>query len=140
MEDVIANRRFPDISHVGPMCDEICIGKKLFRIVPPDTIHVPYDSHNVLEESLSNYFSAEAVLKPDGVRSEGAVRFRIAHKTEDQVSGRVDEFARSRMNPLGPSLTKEKVDDLVWILLRVSLGYFEPETTASECLVVILFG
>ena len=56
------------------------------------------------------------------------------------MSGRVNKFVGFVVNPSHPSVIKERVKDLVWILLRVGLGYFEPETIAGECLVVVFFG
>ena len=72
LEDVIADRKFLDVSQVGPVCDEIYIGNKLILEGVPVQFYLLDDSYIALEEFLLG-LGAEAALKPDGVRAEDAV-------------------------------------------------------------------
>ena len=74
------------------------------------------------------------------MHGKNTVRLCIPRKTNDQMGGRVNEFAGFGVNRTRPSVEIEGVEDIDWMPAKVSMGYFDPKTTTSECLVVILVG
>ena len=132
---MIADRRFLYVSKISLVRDEINVC--VVSINPPPSTSIP----QVIAEKFPEGARTEPTLQPSVVRDKNTIRLCVACKTEDQVSGQVDDFAGSGVyHRTRPSVVPDCIESLIRGDLIIRLSYLEPKAVEVERLVVVLVG
>ena len=127
LNDVVTDCSFLRVSEVDPVCDEISVYAEPERLkASPIVVFVPH-GRRIITEEFSEGFRVEVILQPEATRGTSVIRFRIACKTNDQVSSRVDELtALGVYHRTCRSVIPDSIEDLVVRGSLVVLSYNKP--------------
>ena len=128
------DHRFFHISEVGPMCDKVSV------CVEIECAYVTAHEFQVILEEFPERPFAKAALEPRAVWGKKMVRLCIAHQTNDQVSGRVEELAVADVHRTWPPIVPDSIGYLVGWDLGMRLSDIKPKSVECERMFVILVG